>query len=118
MYAPTSDQPATEESVLDYLSLVFTTGYINETHYSTQSEYNDRLSYFRETVVKGFDPDADDPFIWSFMLPNSASMKNLTTWFGHPVVKTVDGCLIKGWFIGNTDADVIFIFMPDVRNGL
>jgi hypothetical protein len=115
VYAPTSSQPVTEDDVLNYVASVFTSGYINDTHYSTQSTFDDRMAYLKDVATMGFDPNVDDPFIWAVLLPNSATVEKATTWFGHPIVKNGDSVLIKGWFTNNTDADVIFLLVRDER---
>jgi hypothetical protein len=115
VYAPTSTQPVTEDDVLNYVSVVFNSGYINDTHYSTQSTFNDRMSYLKDVATTGFDLNVDDPFIWAILLPNSATVEKATTWFGHPIVKNGDRVLIKGWFTNNTDADVVFLLVKDER---
>jgi len=115
VYAPTATEPVTEIDVLNYVASVFTSGYINDTHYSTQSTFDDRMAYLKEMATKGFDIETDDPFIWAVLLPNSATIEKATTWFGHPIVKTGDRVLIKGWFTNNTDADVVFLLVKDER---
>jgi hypothetical protein len=115
VYAPTSRQPITEDDVLNYVASVFTSGYINDTHYSTQSTFENRMGYLKEMAAAGFDTSVDDPFIWEVLLPNSATAEKATVWFGHPVVRDGDRVLIKGWFVNNTDADVVFLLAPDTR---
>jgi len=115
VYAPSSKQPVTEDDVLNYMASVFTSGYVNDTHYSTQSTFEDRMIYLKDAATSGFNTDIDDPFMWTVLLPNSATVETATTWFGHPIVRKGDQVLIKGWFTNNTDADIVFLLTSDPR---
>lgn len=115
VYAPSSSRPVTEEDVLNYMASMYTSGYINDTYYTTQSTLYSRMNSLKELATKGFDLSSDDSFIWAVLLPNSATADNVTTWFGHPVVKSDDHVLIKGWFLNNIDADIVFLLTSDDR---
>lgn len=72
-----------------------------------------RQAALRQAAEKGFDPKMDNP-LYETMLPNSATLSSVQTWFGHPVEKTSDGnFIIKGWFTDG-DAKVIPAF-PDMK---
>jgi hypothetical protein len=117
VYAWNSPQPVTENDVLNYVAETYTSGYINDTHYITQSTLSDRTTFLRQMAEQSFDADYDDPFIYSILLPNSATVDNAKTWFGHPIVRNGNQYIVKGWFAKNIDANLIFSAFGDPRVG-
>ena len=121
--APKADQPISENDVLTYVSDTYSDGYINETFYMSQSTPEERMDYLKQWATKGFDPNTTDPFMYSIMLPNSATVETATTWFGHPIVQVDGQYEIKGWFSDGEDAVLDFSIvgdsrLPDFQNSL
>jgi len=114
VYAPMSDQAVSENDVLNYVAIVYQNGYINETFYITQASRADRMNWLRETATKGFNPESD-AFLYSCLLPNSATIKTVKTWFGHPITKDNYNYFIQGWFSDGTDAEIHFDIPTDAR---
>jgi hypothetical protein len=65
--------------------------------------------------MKGFDLNTADPYIYSVLLPNSATVAQAKTWFGHPVVMMGDQYVIQGWFGPGNDAILDNSIVEDVR---
>ena len=118
VYAWTSKTPVSENQALKYVSNIFSNGYINQVFQSSQSTPEARMDYMRQWATKGFDPDTADAFIYSVLLPNSATVENTTLWFGHPIVKTNDTYVIQGWFTDGSDAVLDFSTWGDPRTPL
>ncbi|MGA2159648.1 MAG: hypothetical protein WB588_05385 [Dehalococcoidia bacterium] len=118
VYALKSNMAVTENQALRYVADIYTNGYINQTFLSSQSDTADRMDYMRQWATAGFDPNSADAFIYSVLLPNSTTVENTATWFGHPIVKTDDTYIIKGWFTDGSDAVMDFSTWGDPRTGL
>ncbi|MHB8085437.1 MAG: hypothetical protein ACYDHZ_06405 [Dehalococcoidia bacterium] len=115
VYAFQSSTSITEDQALKYVADVYTNGYINQTFLSSQSDRADRMDYMRQWATAGFDPNAADAFIYSVLLPNSATVKDTNIWFGHPIIKTDYAYVIKGWFTDGADAVLDFSTWGDPR---
>jgi hypothetical protein len=115
VFAPKSNQPVSEDDVLRYAATEWQNGYINETFTMTQATMQDRMDYLRQQAVTGYDPNSSDPYIYSLLLPNSATLAQVNMWFGHPVVMADGKYLIKDWFGYGNDAVVNVGIEQDIR---
>ena len=116
VYAPKCTSVLTEDDVLNYYSMVFQDGYVNQLYTSTQATREDRINSMRQMAMKGFDINTTDPYLYSLLLPNTATVAQAKTWFGHPVVMQGGQYVIQGWFGPGNDAVLDNSVIEDVRN--
>ncbi|MFA5400707.1 MAG: hypothetical protein WC169_08715 [Dehalococcoidia bacterium] len=106
VYAPVSSWPVSENDVLNHTAIIYQHGYVNINPYTTQASRQNRIDWLRQQAIKGF--DKSDPYFYSCLLPNSATVETAETWFGHPIVKGKWNYYIQGWFSDGTDAELHF----------
>ncbi len=116
VYAPKCPTVVTEDDVLNYYAIMFPDGYINQTYSGSQATREDRMNSMRQMAMKGFDLNTTDAYLYSVLLPNTATVTQVKTWFGHPVVKMGDQYVIQGWFGPGNDAVLDNSVVEDVRN--
>jgi hypothetical protein len=116
VYAPKCTSILTEDDVLNYYAIMFQDGYINQTYSGSQATREDRMNSMRQMATKGFDLNTTDPYLYSLLLPNNATVAQVKTWFGHPVVMKDGQYVIQGWFGPGNDAVLDNSIIEDVRN--
>jgi hypothetical protein len=112
---PKCAQVLTEDDVLSYAATAWQNGYANENFAVTQATMQDRMDSLRQMATKGFDLNVSDAYLYSVLLPNSATILQVQAWFGHPVVLANGRYVIKDWFGPGTDAIVHSQIEGDLR---
>ena len=87
VYAWASKTPVSENQALKYVSNIYANGYINQVFLSSQSTPESRMDYMRQWATKGFDPETDDAFIYSVLMPNTRPSRTRQCGLGIRLLK-------------------------------
>jgi hypothetical protein len=115
VYVSKSADVITEDQALNYYAIVNQNGYVNQNWFTSQGSREDRMNTLRQMAIEGFDINSVDPYLYSVLLPNTATLAQVKTWFGHPVDMIGGQYVIHGWFGPGDDAVVIPSVIDDIR---